>query len=71
MTQEKITELKKNMKWYELTAKLRSEGYNSVGWNVEKMPHSDDWHSAHYGNSCITILVSENLKMYLVIDSGD
>ena len=71
MTQETLTELKKNMQWYELTAKLRSEGYTSIGWNIEKMPHSDDWQSVHYGKSCITIRVSENLKMYTTIDSGD
>lgn len=60
-------------KWHELTAELREKGYKCSYVNDHGFvrPDSDDWVTHHFGESCMTISVSDKLRAYTILDSGD
>lgn len=66
--------ISRTMNWFDFTQFLEGKGYTYAGSENDhgfKRPSSNDWKCHHYGRSCITISVSDSLKMYTVLDSGD
>ena len=60
--------------WVEVITDLNRKGYKRHGWinPIEPRPEASDWKKHHYSwMSCITIYVSESLRMFVVIDSSD